>query len=109
MKYAEFEKIVADTFNRMHIVESCDEGFIEPGAECDVGMLLMKSMMGMFHIELVEGTGYVVDRTKLMNLYLDDLDGVLLEALISFNGIMNKYNVVFNANEQYRNAHLHIV
>lgn len=109
MKYTEFEKAVVDTFNRMHIVESCDDGFIEAGAECDVGMLLMKMMMQMFHIELIKGTGYAVSRETLMNLYLDDLDGFLLEALDSFNGIMNKYNVVFSASEQYRNCHLHII
>jgi hypothetical protein len=109
MKYQEFETRVADTFNRMHIVESCDDGFIEAGYENDVGMLLMKMMMDMFHIERVKGTGYVVSRETLMNLYLDDLDEFLLEALDSFNGIMDKYHVVFNANTQYQHCHLHIV
>lgn len=109
MKYAEFEKKVVDTFNRMHIVESCDDGFIVEGAENDVGMLLMKMMMNMFHIELVKGTGYVVSREILMHLCHYDFDEFLLEALDSFNGIMDKYHVVFNANAQYRGCHLHII
>lgn len=109
MKYAEFEKRVVDTFNRMHIVESCDDGFIEAGAEYDVGMILMKSMMDIFHIELVKGTGYVVSRDTLMDIRADDLDDFLLEALDSFNGIMDKYNVVFNDNPAYEHCYLHII
>lgn len=89
MKYAEFEQKVVDTFNRMHIVDTCDDGFIEGGYEWDVGNILSKAMKDMFHIE-----GHSVSREELMNLYLDDLDGFLLEALDSFNGIMNRYNVV---------------
>lgn len=87
--YAEFEKLVVDTFNRMHIVDTCDDGFIEGGYEWDVGNILSKAMKDMFHIK-----GHTVCRTELMNLYLDDLDMFLLEALESFNDIMNKYNVV---------------
>lgn len=109
MKYTEFEKQVVDTFNRMHIVESCDDGFIEAGAENDVGMILMKSMMGMFHIEYVMGKGYEVSRETLMDLHSADLDGFLLEALNSYNDIMDRYNVVFNENSVYGHCHLHII
>lgn len=109
MTYTEFEKRVVDTFNRMHIVESCDEGFIVEGAENDVDMLLIKMMSGMFHIERVTGTGYVVSVTTLTRLFINDEDDFLIEALDSFNSIMDKYNVVFNASEQYRRFHLHII
>ena len=109
MKYAEFEKRVVDTFNRMHIVKSCDDGFIEAGAEYDVGMILSKVMRNMFHIELVRGTGYVVRRATLMDIRADDLDDFLIEALDSFNLIMDKFNVVFNDDSQYAHCNLHII
>jgi hypothetical protein len=104
MRYAEFEKRVVDTFNRMHIVESCDDGFIEGGYEWDVGNILSKAMKDMFHI-----TGHSVSREVLMNLYLDDLDGFLIEALDSFNGIMDRYNVVPDDTEQYTMCSLRII
>lgn len=109
MNYTEFEKRVVDTFNRMHIVKSCDDGFIEAGYEWDVGMILMKAMKDMFHIKYELYTGYVVSRDVLMDIRADDLDDFLLEALDSFNGIMDKYNVVFNDNPIYEHCYLHIV
>jgi hypothetical protein len=109
MTYTEFEKRVTDTFNRMHIVESCDEGFIIEGAEWDVDMILLKAMKDMFHIQYIKGIGYAVRRDTLMDIRADDLDDFLLEALDSFNSIMDKYNVVFNASEQYHRFHLHII
>ena len=93
MKYAEFEKLVVYTFNRMHYVESCDDGFIEGGYEWDVGNILSKAMRDMFHIKF-DKNGYTVSSEVLMDIRADDLDDFLLEALDSFNGIMNKYNVV---------------
>lgn len=89
MKYTEFEKRVVDTYNRMHIIDTCDDGFLEGGYEWDVCNILSKAMKDMFHIE-----GHSVSRTELLNLYLDDLDGFLLEALDSFDDIMDRYNVV---------------
>jgi hypothetical protein len=109
MNYNEFEKKVADTFNRMHIVESCDDGFIEYGAEYDVGMLLMKSMIGMFHIEYERHKGYTVSREELTQMFEADLDYFLLEALDSFNLILDKFNVVFNDNPAYERCKLHII
>jgi hypothetical protein len=94
MKYAEFEKRVVDTFNRMHYVESCDDGYIEGGYEWDVGNILDKAMRDMFHIKFEGYTGYTVSATTLTRLFIDDEDDFLLEALDSFNGIMDKYNVV---------------
>ena len=94
MKYAEFEKKVVDTFNRMHYVESCDAGYIEGGYEYDVCSIISKSFKEMFHIEFDRQRGYIVSRDTLMDIRADDLDDFLLEALDSFNGIMNKYNVV---------------
>ena len=94
MKYAEFEKRVVDTFNRMCIVKSCDDGFIEAGAEYDVGMILIRMMKDMFHIKYEMYTGYTVSATTLTRLFIDDEDDFLLEALDSFNGIMDRYNVV---------------
>lgn len=109
MNYIEFETAVADTFNRMRIVESCDDGFIEAGYEYDVSMLLIKSMQDLFHIKHISRAGYTVSREELMGLRADDLDDFLLEALDSYNGIMNKYHVVFNDDPAYSNAHLHII
>lgn len=109
MNYADFRQRVVDTFNRMHIVAVCDDGFIEAGAENDVGMILMKSMMGMFHIERIEGMGYAVSATTLTRLFINDEDNFLEEALNSYNLIMDKFNVVFNSNVQYEGAHLHII
>jgi hypothetical protein len=94
MKYAEFEQKVVDTFNRMHYVESCDDGFIEEGYTWDVGMILSKAMRDMFHITYERYIGYAVSRATLMDIRADDLDDELLEALDSFNGIMDRYNVV---------------
>lgn len=96
MTYTEFEKRVTDTFNRMRIVDTCDEGFIEGGYEWDVSEILSKAMRDMFHIE-----GHTVSKEVLMNLYLDDLDGFLIEALDSFDGIMNRYNVVPGNVDEY--------
>lgn len=94
MKYTEFEQRVVNTFNRMHYVESCDDGFIEEGYEWDVGMILSKAMRDMFHISYDRREGYTVSREELTQLFEADLDYFLLEALDSFEGIMNKYNVV---------------
>jgi hypothetical protein len=94
MKYAEFEKRLVDTFNRMHYAESCDDGFIEGGYAWDVSNILSKAIRDMFHIKFENYTGYTVSREVLMDLRADDLDDFLLEALDSFNGIMDRYNVV---------------
>jgi hypothetical protein len=94
MKYAEFEQRVVDTFNRMHYAESCDDGFIEGGYEYDVSNILSKAMKDMFHIKFTSTDGYTVSATTLTRLFIDDEDDFLLEALDSFNGIMDRYNVV---------------
>ena len=94
MKYEEFEKQVIDTFNRMHFVESCDEGFIEAGADADVGMILAESFKRKFHIKFTHNRGYYTSREKLMQMFEADLDNILIEALNSYNDIMDKYNVV---------------
>lgn len=94
MKYAEFEKRVVDTFNRMHYAESCDDGFIEGGYTWDAGSILSKAMRDMFHITHERYIGYTVSRATLMDIRADDLDDELLEALDSFNDIMDRYNVV---------------
>lgn len=104
MTYWEFEKKVADTYNRMHIVASCDDGFIEEGAEWDVGNILSKAMKDMFHI-----IGHSVSRGMLMNLFHDDLDEFLNEALDSFNDIMDRYNVVPDNNVLCNCCTLHII
>ena len=109
MKYAEFEKRVVDTFNRMCIVKSCDDGFIEPGAEYDVGMILIRTMKDMFHIKYEPHTGYAVSATTLTRLFINDEDNFLIEALDSFNLIMDKFNVVFNDDSQYAHCNLHII
>lgn len=110
MTYKEFENQVANTFNRMHIVESCDDDFAIDGAECDVQLLLIESFMKMFHIEYSRTHyGYTVRATILTYLFINDDDNTLEEALQSFNNILDKYNVVFNANPVYASCHLHIV
>jgi hypothetical protein len=100
MTYAEFENRMVDTFNRMHYVESCDEGFIVEGAEWDVCLILSKAMRDMFHISFDCYEGYTVRRDELMDIRADDLDDFLLEALDSFNGILDKYNVVPHSREK---------
>ena len=94
MKYAEFEKRVVDTFNRMHYVQDCDDGYIEGGYVWDVEGILAKAMNDMFHIKFDSREGYTVSRDELMYLRADDLDDFLLEALDSFNLIMDKFNAV---------------
>lgn len=94
MTYAEFENRVVDTFNRMHYAESCDDGFIEGGYTWDVGLILSKAMRDMFHISYDRMKGYTVSMQTLMDIRADDLDDELLEALDSFNLIMDKFNVV---------------
>jgi hypothetical protein len=93
MKYEEFEKRVVDTFNRMHFVESCDEGFIEAGADADVGIILAESFKQRFHIKFTHNRGYYCNQKELMKLFEADLDGFLLEALDSYNDVMDKYHV----------------
>jgi hypothetical protein len=94
MKYTEFRQRVVDTFNRMHYVESCDDGYIEGGYEWDVCNILSKSFKEMFHIKFDRQHGYTVNNEELMDIRADDLDDFLLEALDSFEGILDKYNVV---------------
>jgi hypothetical protein len=93
MKYEEFEKRVVDTFNRMHYVESCDDNFIEGGYEWDVGSILAKSIKDLFHIKFTNTRGYYCSQKELMKLFEADLDGFLLEALDSYNDVMDKYHV----------------
>jgi hypothetical protein len=89
MKYTDFEKQVVDTFNRMHYTESCDDLYIEGGYEYDVCSIISKSFSDIFHI-----TGHSVSREELTRLFNEDEDMFLLEALQSFNNILDKYNVV---------------
>ena len=110
MTYKEFENQVADTFNRMHIVESCDDDFMIEGSEYDVQSILSKSFRLMFFINYSrKQSGYRIDATTLEYLYKCDEFDNLVEALQSFNSIMDKYNVVFNANPVYAMCRLHIV
>ena len=110
MTYKEFEKAVVDTFNRMHIVESCDDDFMIDGSEGDVQTILARSFRLMFFIEYSRKQyGYRVFATTLEYLYKCDEFDNLVDALQSFNSIMDKYNVVFNADPVYANCHLHIV
>ena len=89
MKYTDFEKQVVDTFNRMHYVESCDDLYIEGGYEYDVCSIISVRFNEIFHI-----TGHSVSREELTWLFNADEDHFLLEALESFNSILDKYNVV---------------
>lgn len=101
MKYEEFEKRVVDTFNRMHYVDTCDDEFIVCGSTNDVQSILAESFKGMFHIKCERYIGYTVSRDELMGIRADDLDDDLLEALDSFNDIMDRYNVVPSIYTEY--------
>ena len=105
MKYAEFEKKVVDTFNRMHYVDGCDDEFMIDGAIHDVQSILSKSFRYIFRIDYSAHDGYTVERDELTHLY-DIEDDYLLEALQSFNDIMNRYNVVASTTTEYS---LHII
>lgn len=100
MKYTEFEKMVVDTFNRMHYVEGCDDEFMIDGAVYDVQSVLSKSFRYILHIDYDAREGYTVSREELTHLY-DIEDDYLLEALQSFNDIMNRYNVVASTSTEY--------
>lgn len=89
MKYTDFEKQVVDTFNRMHYAETCDDLYIKEGYEYDAFSIISVRFDEIFHI-----TGRSVSREELTRLFNEDEDHFLLEALESFNNILDKYTVV---------------
>ena len=110
MTYKEFENQVANTFNRMHIVESCDDEFMIEGSEGDVQTILARSFRLMFFVEYSRTQyGYRVFTSTLEYLFMCDESDNLVEALQSFNSIMDKYHVVFNNSPAYEHCRLHIV
>lgn len=94
MTYKEFENQVVNTFNRMHYVESCDDGFMIEGSDCDVSTILADSFKLMFFVEYNRTHGYRIFATTIEYLFMCDESDRLKEALQSFNDIMNRYNVV---------------
>ena len=106
MKYEEFEKQLVDTFNRMHYVEACDDGFMEFEQNCDVQHIIAVALCGEFEIKFDSTTGYTVHRDTLIRLHRADEDNFYPDMLQSFNDIMNKYHVVASTSTEYT---LHII
>ena len=104
MKYTQFEQKVVDTFNRMHFIESCDDTFCIEFADADVQTILAESFKAKFNI--VYDREYTTTRKALIEMFEADEDAILIEALNSYNDIMNKYNVVAMSTNEYT---LHII
>ena len=94
MKYTEFETQLVNTFNRLHCIESCDDPFCVEFADYDPQTILSMSFMQVFKITREYYDGYKISRAELIRMFEADEDELLIQALNSFNEVMDRYNVV---------------